>query len=116
MMMSSFFTSIFSRGKENQKTRDADIQTLEAFIGVYCRNHHGSARGNLCEPCQQLLDYAIQRREKCPYDPKPACKNCQTHCYKPAYRQQIKAIMKYSGIYFIKRGRVDWMVKYFLLK
>jgi hypothetical protein len=99
-------------GKAEDKP-DKDIKTLQAFTKVYCRQHHGT-RGDLCPECDDLLQYAIQRRERCPYDPKPACKNCQTHCYKPEYRQKIREVMKFSGIYFVKRGRIDWMIKYFL--
>jgi len=29
-------------------------------------------------------------------------------------RQRIKEVMKYSGKYYVKRGRLDWLVKYFL--
>ncbi|MFH1998920.1 MAG: nitrous oxide-stimulated promoter family protein [Planctomycetota bacterium] len=42
-------------------------------------------------------------------------KACDTHCYKPAYRAKIKEVMRYSGIHFIKRGRLDWLVRYFLV-
>jgi hypothetical protein len=46
-------------------------------------------------------------------DPKPKCKDCPVHCYKSEYRRRIKEVMRFSGIYFVKRGRVDWLIKYF---
>ncbi len=105
----------FQEVKENAAYRDNDIAILERFIGVYCRKHHGRSRKEpLCPECQELFEYAIERRKHCPYDPKPACKNCPTHCYRPAYRQQIREIMKFSGMYYVKRGRIDWLLRYFL--
>lgn len=93
-----------------------DLRILTRFVKVYCNHHHHTPKKVLCDECADLLQYAEQRREKCPYDPKPACKVCPTHCYKPHYRQRIKEIMKYSGIYFVKRGRIDWLFKYFFSK
>ncbi|MEW6233825.1 MAG: nitrous oxide-stimulated promoter family protein [Candidatus Omnitrophota bacterium] len=94
---------------------DRDMQVLESFVRVYCRRHHAEYGGGiLCHECQDLLDYARNRREHCPYDPKPKCKECPTHCYKPSYRERVRTIMRFSGMYFVKRGRLDWLVKYFL--
>ena len=71
--------------------------TMEKMVGIYCRAHHGTAR-ELCDDCKQFLDYAEVRLEKCPYgEDKPTCANCPVHCYKPHYRAQAKAIMRYSG-------------------
>ena len=61
---------------------------------------------------QSDLD-ALDRLDRCPQDPKPKCKDCAVHCYKPEYRRRIRAVMKFSGLYFVKRGRVDWLWKYF---
>lgn len=91
-----------------------DAQTLTAFVHVFCEQKHETAPKALCSSCHELLAYALQRLEKCPYDPKPKCKDCLTHCYKPDYRTRIQEIMKFSGMYFVKRGRLDWVVKYFL--
>jgi hypothetical protein len=68
----------------------------------------------MCESCAELLEYALLRLEKCPFDPKPKCKDCKVHCYKDDYRQRIREVMKFSGIHFVKRGRLDWLFKYFL--
>ena len=88
-------------------------QTLRKFIEAYCRHQHASRPGALCAECQDLWEYAEQRLEKCPLDPKPKCKDCPVHCYKPEYRQRIREVMKFSGIHFVKRGRLDWLVRYF---
>lgn len=112
--MLRWIQSVFSNQKPNKDNLDQDIATLAAFIDVFCRKHHTPLPGlPRCPECEELLQYAIERRARCPYDPKPACKHCVTHCYKPEYRQRIRKIMRFSGIYFIKRGRLDWLIKYF---
>lgn len=98
------------------KTRkvDRELRTLRRFIEVYCRKHHVIDGHGLCEECRDLFQYAQQRLERCPYDPKPKCKDCTTHCYRPHYRERIRAVMRSSGMHFAKRGRLDWMIRYFL--
>lgn len=93
---------------------DKQLQTLKKFIEVYCSKKHRTAGGQLCDECRELLDYAADRLAKCPMDPKPKCKDCEVHCYDQAHRDRIKEVMKFSGMYFVKRGRIDWLVKYFL--
>jgi len=97
----------------DRKTVDREIKVLKRFVEVYCRKHHGTDGNGPCEECADLLQYAQKRVEKCPYDPKPKCKDCTTHCYKPEYRQKIRSVMRFSGIYFVRRGRLDWLVRYF---
>jgi len=91
------------------------LKVTRRFVEVYCKHHHPPAQGSVCEQCQNLIDYARTRLERCPYDPKPKCKDCRTHCYKPNYREHMKAVMRFSGMYFVKRGRLDWLVRYFVL-
>ncbi len=100
-----------SQTAEAKKTRD--LTTIEKFIEVYCRKKHGADRGRLCEDCADLLAYAREKLARCPMDPKPKCKDCPLHCYRDDYRQKIKDVMRFSGIYFVKRGRLDWLIKYF---
>jgi len=89
--------------------------TLKTFIDVYCEAHHGrNDDDGLCTECGDLLEYALSRLERCPYDPKPKCKNCTTHCYRPAYRERIREVMKFSGMHFVRRGRIDWLISYFM--
>ena len=98
---------------------EKDIQVLREFIQIYCDTQHKdraktSKNGvNLCEECRETLEYASWRREVCPLDPKPTCKNCKIHCYKPEQRAKIKEIMRVSGMTLIKRGRIDLLFHYF---
>jgi len=72
--------------------------TMTKMIGIYCAGHHHSSGGELCATCQDFLDYAERRLQKCPYgDEKPTCANCPVHCYKPARRDQAREIMRYAG-------------------
>ena len=95
---------------------ERQMKTLTRFVGVYCRKKHAAGGSELCSHCEDLLNYARQRLAKCPLDPKPACKNCPVHCYQPQYRARMREVMKFSGIHFVKRGRIDWLLRYFLRK
>ncbi len=93
-------------------------KTIAAMIALYCRDHHadasapsgepaGAATGQadeaLCPECAELLAYARLRLEKCRYGAdKPTCANCDTHCYKPAMRNQVRVVMRYSGPRMLK--------------
>ena len=63
-----------------------ELAVLRSFIAVYCRAHHRALPrvngARLCESCAALLAYAENRLRRCPYDPKPKCKHCPTHCYR----------------------------------
>jgi Nitrous oxide-stimulated promoter len=89
-----------------------DIRVLDAFIRVYCQAHH-QPQAELCDDCLELRAYARERLAHCPLDPKPKCKNCPVHCYAPEYRARIREVMKFSGMHFVKRGRIDWLWRYF---
>lgn len=91
-----------------------EAATLTQFMGIFCREKHGV--NSLCVECADLLTYAKRRLSACPYDPKPKCKNCKTHCYAPAYRAKIQAVMRFSGMHLVRRGRLDWLLKYFILR
>lgn len=80
---------------ENKRVREK--RTVALMIRLYCRKNHGT-RKVLCPECQQLLDYAMQRSDKCPFmETKTFCSNCRVHCYKPEMRQKIQAVMRFSG-------------------
>jgi hypothetical protein len=108
----------------------ADIRTLMKFVEVYCRENHDGERTlftfkkldleqiekkelRLCPDCTKLLAYGLTMRLKCPHDPKPMCKKCETQCYHRDYRSKIREVMKFSGLYLIKHGRVDMLYHYF---
>jgi len=74
---------------------EIEKQTVSAMIIVYCRGH---GHETPCADCDALQEYALKRLDKCPYgNEKPACKDCPTHCYKPAMREKIRQVMRYAG-------------------
>jgi hypothetical protein len=112
------------------KKERKDLRLLVSFTAVYCRHHHdapttgvdigsGSSeplvdgKHQVCAECREFLAYAVARRINCPLDPKPVCKHCPVHCYKPNYRQQVKDVMRFSGKYLLLRGRLDLLWHYF---
>lgn len=104
--------------RSKQKKIEHDKQVLKDFIGIYCKKNHlkkGSLvyKDGLCTDCFELLNYAFSKLDHCPLDPKPMCKKCQIHCYKKNYRQKIKEIMKFSGIYLIKHGKLNLIFHYY---
>ncbi len=75
-----------------------EARTIEAMIGLYCRDQHAGARARLCPDCQELLDYARQRLDRCPFgEGKTTCANCRVHCYKPAMRERVRVVMRFAG-------------------
>ena len=51
------------------------------------------------------MAYARLRLEKCRYGAdKPTCAKCTTHCYRPAMRERVRAVMRYSGPRMLKRA------------
>ena len=72
-------------------------KTVAAMVRLYCRDQHGTKEG-MCADCRALLDYARARLEHCPYqERKSTCAKCPIHCYKPAMREQMRAVMRYAG-------------------
>lgn len=113
--------------------RRKNIRVLANFISIFCGEKHsdiakapfffkgidvnqlgGPDELKLCEDCGKLLAHAVVKLLLCPYDPKPKCKHCKTHCYAPLYRDKIKAVMRFSGLHLLKRGMVDLLAHYFL--
>jgi hypothetical protein len=92
--------------------REEDQHILEQFARIYCRGKHNMSNGELCADCQDLLAYSFKRLERCPQDPKPSCKHCEIHCYKPAYREKIREVMRYSGKRLVLHGRLDLLWHY----
>src|SRR3989344_211984 len=123
--------SLLSDKLTAEKTKN--LKVISGFIEIFCAEKHGSSpkapcefkgvdfnrsvgekKPNLCEDCRGLLTHATVKLLLCPYDPKPKCKKCQTHCYGPGYRERIQAVMRFSGMNLIKRGRVDLLAQYYL--
>jgi hypothetical protein len=79
------------------KRLDREWRTIAAMIHCYCQAHH-RATDALCPECQELLDYAGLRLERCRFGvEKPVCAKCPVHCYQPARREQVKVVMRYAG-------------------
>jgi hypothetical protein len=112
----------------SEKEKD-DIRTLMKFVGIYCRENHIEEKLpfpfkffdireiekreiSLCPDCTRLLTYGLTMRLKCSYDPKPMCKKCETQCYHGDYKSKIREVMKFSGMYLVKHGRVDLLYHY----
>lgn len=81
-------------------------QTVAAMIEEYCFGVHAAEEGaraayeaeEPCADCAELLAYASQRIERCPYGgEKPACAKCPIHCYQARRRTEVKAVMRYAG-------------------
>jgi len=70
-------------------------KTIEVMIHLFCSHYHNDP---LCSDCKALLDYVLQKIDKCPLrDNKPVCSKCETHCYKPEMRQKIREVMRFAG-------------------
>lgn len=74
-----------------------EFQTIKAMVEIYCRAHqHGPF--SECKECQEFLEYAYTRLDRCPYGQnKPTCNKCPVHCYKPHLKAKAKEIMVFSG-------------------
>ena len=121
-------TRIFEKLDDKKRK---DLKVLGNFVSIFCRENHQAetrcvlpikdtrlrqALGDkdlvLCQDCQKLLNHGTAKLMLCPYDPKPMCKKCETHCYAPGYRESIREVMKFSGLYLVKHGRLDLMAHY----
>lgn len=73
-----------------------EAQTIEAMVALYCRAHHDGPAP--CGECDALLAYARERLAKCPFgEGKTTCARCPVHCYRPALREQVRAVMRFAG-------------------
>ena len=114
---------------DDKKARD--LKVLSGFISIFCRENHQTEDKQdfslqnpklrraldgkeplLCQDCDKLLSHGIVKLLLCPYDPKPMCKKCVTHCYAQGYRGKVRRVMRFSGTYLIKRGRLDLIIHY----
>ncbi len=92
-------------GSHSRMIREKEI--VETMIRMYC--HHMHDTGNaLCNDCHDLLQYASQRLDKCPFqEQKPTCSKCPVHCYKPEMRGEVRKVMKHSGPRMVFRHPVQ---------
>jgi len=91
--------------KPDHTPRAKEHNLFLRMLRVYCGHHHGTQQDELCPDCTALAAYAEQRLMRCPYGgKKPTCRNCPIHCYRPAEREQVKAVMRFAGPRLVKSG------------
>ena len=72
--------------------------TVKVMINLYCHQNHHATKNQLCDECNDLLQYAMQRLTMCRFgEKKTTCELCPKHCYRKDYKQRIKEVMRYSG-------------------
>lgn len=80
--------------RKNRITEEKDV--VEQMIRLYCWKREGNKM--LCPSCQELLDYAHRRLDRCRFgNDKPTCKKCPIHCYRPDMKEHIRKVMRWSG-------------------
>jgi len=80
-----------------EKRLAREWKTMTVMTAIYCRDHHHPVKG-LCSECEQFLNYANTRLERCQFGPeKPTCAKCPVHCYQRERREQVRVIMRYAG-------------------
>lgn len=92
--------------------RAEEAAMVSEMIALWCRGHHGEVprvpdapivplgrtEVVLCPECSELHAYALARIGRCPHmGTKTFCSACPTHCYKPAMRERIREVMRWSG-------------------
>lgn len=91
---------------EVARRREREKRTISNMVAIYCAgNHEATARTEtshageaLCSACKAIDDYCVLRTERCrSMAHKTSCEECGNHCYAPAEREQIRAIMRYAG-------------------
>ena len=93
---------------------DKEKRIVEIMIRIYCRRCEGNEQ--LCDSCKELLMYACERLDRCPHgENKGSCKQCTTHCYRPAMRERMRTIMRFSGPRMIIYAPLEF-IKHYLLK
>ena len=106
-----------------------DARVLANFVRIFCREQHKEQVKEpfqiqddelqaelydlkLCPECARLLEHGLAKLSLCPYEPKPTCRKCPTHCYAPGYRDRVRKVMRFSGMYLVKHGRLDLLLHY----
>lgn len=85
------------RKKEEEKAVVGKMINIYCRANHYCKSNHGGKKG-LCDECEELLNYAMMRIDKCPFtETKTFCASCKVHCYKPEMQEKIRQVMRFSG-------------------
>ena len=77
---------------------EREKKTIALMIDIYCQRKHGNKKGELCDECKELLEYAHKRLSFCKFgENKSTCSRCPIHCYKKDMKEKVKDVMKFSG-------------------
>lgn len=88
------------------KRLEREKRVVTLMVEKYCSDNHKT--NNLCDTCNELLDYSYSRLLSCPFaEEKPVCSKCTIHCYNKNYRNQIIDVMRYSGPKMILSCPID---------
>lgn len=83
--------------KNSHKRLIREKKTIGKMVKMYCSSMHNS-KENLCGECQELLNYAFLKIDKCVFGiEKPACSECKVHCYAKTDREKVRNIMRFAG-------------------
>lgn len=75
---------------------EREQRTVRRMIRIYSR--HKLHEKEMSETYVDLADYACKRLSNCLWgEDKPACKDCNRHCYAPQQRARIREVMRWVG-------------------
>jgi len=121
---------ILMRPKTEKEKIAKDIRVLAGLTEVYCRKKHAGKRCSpvvakgrladyagelavsLCPDCTKLVLHGSVMRLRCPLNPKPECRHCPDHCYRPGYRDRVREVMRFAWRHLLLRGRIDLILKH----
>ena len=92
--------------KTAEEFKEERRKLLLQTMGSYCRDVHGNE--NLCDQCQELLDYALVRLNRCPNNlTNIPCWRCPCPCYSEEMRHRMKDVMEHSKPFFRKHPLIS---------
>lgn len=87
---------------------EREKKTIALMIDIYCQKKHGNKKGELCDECKELLEYAHKRLSFCKFgENKSTCSRCPIHCYKKDMKEKVKGVMKFSGPRLIVHNPIE---------
>lgn len=83
---------------KNFVRRARELKTIRVMVCMYCRGHGHEGGESMCADCDELMEYATRRLERCVFgDAKPTCANCVVHCYSAEMRERVRVMMRWAG-------------------
>lgn len=87
---------------------EREKKIIALMIDIYCQRKHGNKKGELCDECKELLEYAHKRLSFCKFgENKSTCSRCPIHCYKKDMKEKVKDVMKFSGPRLIVHNPIE---------